>query len=305
MDLAKKAEIVDFGYDWLRLTWPIKSDELGEVRNVLLDYFEEAMERGENTKEKKLLQFTGIGTDKVKYVSSETHTMVDVSGSAANVIANKFVKKQITGKCTRLDTQITVDYHVREASFATRLRNRLAKSNVGDEKVARQNNAVFASCAGDTGLTIGHRSSTIYGRFYNAKDGGHKEYADGVWRAECEWKAERAVELWTAARNAASPDTLAAARTAGQFLAWGIDEPWMFHALPEKAPPIADVRSNDKTINWLHNQVMAACERLVREGRGEEVFRFASDVANLRLLIPSNSGRLESSKLIRDLRGEK
>lgn len=261
---------MEYGLDWLRLTWRHGDEELDTVGAVVYDRLEELVAADWPVREKRLMQFRGYGTDKLQWVSSETHTMMNASGAEAHQIGTKLIEHGCSGKCTRIDTQVTADYGERDLRFAARLRESLCKSGLSVGTGTRPPNAHFEGRGGDTGITIAARSSTVYGRAYHAATGGHAGYPVGAWRFETEWKGRRAKQFWDTARAGSVLGALAASRTSGQFMAWGIEENWMVETLPSRGEPLSDTRSIAKKLRWFDEQVIPAMWKLLEDGYEDE-----------------------------------
>lgn len=297
--------IVDFGIDWLRLTWRKDSDELPAVGETIYQRLVELHEQGDLTTEKKLLNFKGIGSDRLSWTSNETHVMVQATSGEANETGKRLIRAGVRGQCTRIDTQVTAQYGERGAQRAQKVLQSVNGASVSDKTRNIEKSALFANSYGDTGVTLGARASSIYARFYHAQTGGHTEYDAGVWRYEIEWKRNRAKQIWDAARISPNPDVLAASYTTGQFLALGIDEPFFRHVLPEKPEQLPYTRSSDKTLMWLENQVKPAIHNLIEAGRGEDVDRFLKDLENSFGELRGVNGRLASRELISQIERKK
>ncbi len=265
------------GLDWLTMTWPHKATDREKAAGAVFERLGELEISGWEIKDRKAMQFVGVGTEKLQWMRSDSHSMLRASGYEATETARRIVAANCAGNCTRIDAQITADYEERDPDFAHKFRQQLGARYLGDETRNRKKSAHFEDAGGDTGLTFGSRNSESYLRIYHAASGGHPELPETAIRFEYEFKAERAKQVWGMVNRAASIEVVAASVVTGQLLAAGIREPWFGDEIPEQLPAIADYRSIAKTLRWYETQVVPSIKQHVSGEHMETIRRLFLD----------------------------
>jgi hypothetical protein len=265
------------GCDWLTMTWPHKSTVVKRAGQTVFDRLAELEIEGWEMKERRAMQFHGYGSEKLQWLRNESHVMLRTSGYEANETAKRLIAENCSGKCTRIDLQVTADYGEREIHFASRMRESIFGTDVGHKTNRASKRTHFEGASGDTGITIGDRGSEKYFRIYHAASGGHPELPDGAIRFEGEYKADRAAQVWSMAKSASSLEVLAASITTGEMLLLGLKEPWFGDSVPVQLPAIADTRNIAKTLRWYETQVVPSLRQHVTGEHQEQIRRLFLD----------------------------
>jgi hypothetical protein len=285
------------GLDWLTMTWPHKATNREKAAGAVFERLGELEIGGWEIKDRKAMQFVGVGTDKLQWLRSDSHSMLRASGYEATETARRIIIATCAGNCTRLDAQVTADYEERDPDFAHKFRQQLGARYLGDEARNRKKSTHFEDSNGDTGLTFGSRNSESYLRIYHAASGGHPELPDTAIRFEYEFKAERAKQVWGMVERAASVEVCAASVVTGQLLAAGIKESWFGDEIPEQLPALADFRNIAKTLRWYETQVVPSLRRHVTGEHQETIRRLFLDALYPRELVVKRRTELKVPQL--------
>lgn len=199
------------------------------------------------------------------------------SGQEAKLTEEIARREKWDARCTRLDLQITADIGKTKNDYGSRVREAIEKSE-GDESSAKGFNLAFYKArGGDSGVTIGSRSSERYARFYNKTAEQRGRVGPGLWRFEVEFKGQQARLMYKMLMAAASGRWLALSVVKTTFELYGVDMSWVTTAKPFELPSSARENDDERRLRWLKSHVARTVAELKSRGH-EDAVRAALDL---------------------------
>lgn len=202
---------------------------------------------------------------------SDGHLLLIASGDESNQLAEEVIKCDVPTVPTRLDIQATARTAEPNPDYPAGLRNAILRAREAQGRKQRQIMAVFEHQAGFTGLSLGSRSSEIYGRIYDwhAKHAGHHSFR--LWRHELEYKGGAAKRLWQSYKAGNEPERVIVATMAERFDRWGIPAPWLPDMGRLSVMQERKVSDTEKRLKYLNDTVAPMLAKLVAEGKTVEI----------------------------------
>ncbi len=226
---SPKSRIQEYssGLDWLTLTAFSSDLQRREFRAFVRDLKRELVSRGEMGVEMKAGEYQGQNFNGIRLLTRprDNHDMIAASGEATPVFAALAVEKDLCGKCTRIDAQITARLEKPDPKFAQKIRDTIRKLEKAQGRTQQTPLATHEAAHGDEGIGIGNRKSAIYGRVYDWDLKHRKERNSVLWRLEAELKQEAAITGWSRYRESRNPGRLCAEMVATRFEKWGVKDP--------------------------------------------------------------------------------
>lgn len=267
--------LVSVGVDWFTLTSPEKWDGTAEDTRLLRDTYREHVLGGQAGMAVEARSWLGYSGHQFGSLFTGTRTLgsvVRVSGAPADVMARVYGWRG--WKCTRLDLQITVkgnrepDAVVREA---VGLALNAERTTAGRPPGVRH---IMSFGGGDT-LTVGARTSSVYGRCYNkeAESGREAQYL-GCVRYELELKNSVAERVWLRLMGETEWEATIAAIVRTKWREWGVDlgeveldvETGLLRHQPEET-------TLDSRLEWLTRTVRPVVEKIAAQGYRADALR--------------------------------
>jgi DNA relaxase NicK len=266
--MTARERFVSVGVDWVTAT---ATDDKA-VRHLAEQWqvwVQVAKQAGDLPKKDGRLGYRGFSVQRVFFGVRHDGCMVQASGFAADAWYN--IIHEAGAHVTRLDLQVTgvVNGNAQEISQSivlAALEGRSGKNGGRPRKVTR----IEGFGDGDT-VSVGSRSSNLFGRAYDKHAETPDEYPAGSWRFEVEYKQEHAQAALEALMNAENKTRTIEAMVRSFYEARGIVIPL---DLTGDAPVLhlgKVTTSDDKTLNWLAKHVRPSVQRLVQAGKKEQV----------------------------------
>lgn len=260
------AYVVEAACDWLTATAPGNSprDGLREVGYALL---EQQQGMGMEAKRASQQGYEGFRGDHMFLGWRPDSTMLTLSGwmSAHHWLSAKAVAAHIT----RMDIQATVAFSPARPGLSVEMYHAIADAPKRGPAVPKRT----LMQNGDGGQTcyIGSRTSDVFLRCYD-KGRQRNILPEGVlWRYEVQSKRLRAAAVASSLARSAGRGSECDYIVHGEFTARGAPVPWAScgtDRLPELPRRSAD---DERTLDWLRDQVAPAIARLTKHGHLREV----------------------------------
>ena len=266
-------EKYQIGLDWLTLSQPSEGELRRDFRAFSLDLLKRVRGVETQVSEKRVGCYRGQSVGAFSYVERgyDGHAMLIATGADAGTLAHEIKTHGIKAKPTRVDLAATVKLSEPCGDFAARRKREIRQHE--SEARAKQRRAVahFEASNADTGLTIGNRSSAIYGRIYDysAKHEPNTDFTK--WRYELEFKADAATRFWDAIAGELEPLGIYRAVMADRLARWGISTDWL---QTEERMGIVGTRPNSDTqkrLKYLEKVVVPMLSKLSEEGCDAEI----------------------------------
>jgi hypothetical protein len=214
------------GLDWLTassLTQDNASREFtGFMRYIL------AREHNQKADVKKLAfgEYSGqqVGGVQALFRARDGHQMLRFFGETTPWYASELMASGVPFKPTRIDGQITARFKEPREKYGRTCQNRVERHDKAQGKKTHTPIDAYTRMKGDSGITIGSRTSAVYTRIYDWQLKHQKETDQRIWRFEVELKEEAAMNFWHSYRASSEPDKLCAEMVATRLKKLGIDE---------------------------------------------------------------------------------
>lgn len=221
------ARLWDAGVDWLTMTFaPGHKDYVRALQNLQAEAAI-AADAGAPILPWTFDRYIGFKQGKLCFGEREDGLIVRVSGRRARDIVALFKEKNIDGKPTRIDFQVTGKTQGTTSDYLGAVSSKI-QSACGKEAGKRaKNTGTYTHRGCDCGMVIGSRSSQNYHRLYDKTLEQRGRVEPGLIRAESEYKGRKARETWNMVRSSASPYWLSVALVKGEFMNVGADFDWL------------------------------------------------------------------------------
>lgn len=269
-DAADRADFHAFGRDFM-------------ARN-----FEHVPERTE----KRIGAYSGECVSATSFVrrNHDGHEMLVATGEESNRLVEEVIIHNAAGKFTRIDSAVTARATRPYPNYPERVRAIVgnARRKAGLEQ--RQAMGLFDSKHGSTGVTVGSRSSAIYGRIYDwdAKHGDGAKFQ--LWRHEVEFKAEcaqRFVEGYAKEPNRALYCATVVKR---QMEKWLIPCQWLNSSDGPRLVGGKERTTNQKRLQYIEKVMCPMVLKLCQDGHTEELRALFDKYCLSELIAPAYSG---------------
>lgn len=268
-------EAQEFGasLDWLTLTAPKLKQDATAFHDFAMEHMKQEREITGHREKHHIKNYAGFRCGDTSLVcrALDEHEMLVATGEVANRLAEEVIRHGITAKCTRIDLQVTARTERPDWTYPERLREHLHRVREAEGAARRKKVALFDSHLGNTGCTIGSRSSSRYVRVYDW-DAKHGSGPSGVlWRHEAEFKGDAATACFKGYRD--NPDR--AAFTAGvvkrTLSSMRVQTPWMDDVEAVSVVVGRKQTTAEKRLRYLDTVVFPMMAELLKNGQKAEV----------------------------------
>jgi hypothetical protein len=289
------SEIETAGCDWLSMSWPVSDERINHIKATFSKRLNDLQKTGHTAKERKVMQYQGVGTEKLFFGRDDTHYFCMASSYEATETASEIIAARIGGQASRVDLQATASYPTRAPDYFETLGHRIRQSVQKSAGRKSQKGAHYFDAARDTGLSLGARGSDRSARIYSAREGGHPESSENAVRFEWQYRQERARLAWQMMADAPDLCQFAANVVKSEALNMGIVEPWMLYTGEIKMPAIKAERSIDKRFKWYQEQAFPSFAKTIEEGYGVRLLEELKAVVDAALINSQQAAGLELS----------
>lgn len=268
-------EVQEFGasLDWLTLTAPKLKQDAAAFHAFAVEHMKQEREITGEREKHRIRNYAGIKCGKTALVCREVddHEMLVAEGEVANRLAEEVIRHGITAKCTRIDLQVTARAGTADFTYPERLREHLLRAREEEGKLRRKKVTLFDSHLGNSGCTIGSRSSTRYVRIYDW-DAKHGEGARGeLWRHEAEFKDDAARACFEGYRNQPDRRAFAAGVVKRTLNSMRVQTPWMDDLDAVSVVVGRKQTTAEKRLKYLDTVVFPMMAELLKNGNQQEV----------------------------------
>lgn len=272
--LPEDAELMDWGVDWLTLSWPGRSAErapsFDQLRSMY-DTFVLRGELGERDKEENQGGYVGRRYGALWLGERKGDVLVRVSSWPARVFRDLLEAYQ--PKVTRIDVQATL----RVMGSVDDVVSRAARSSVKGraESIGRPWKVHHINGFGDGDTAnLGGRSSELYCRVYNkgAESPEQPEYMNCV-RFEAECKGDLAQHVWSELKGAGEASGYVMVMLAELFRRRGVPDLGRFTGGERPLWDLPKMQTDtEKQLAWLERNVSGTVRKLMLDGWGAWVY---------------------------------
>lgn len=258
--------IHDAGLDWLTMTFdksePNHEKYVSELQNLLVYLGLQGFDQ----KRAAWQGYAGMQSGKIFLGFREDGAVLRASGNHAK-IAEQFIRERnIEGKPTRCDFQITRDTGTASADFGARVREEVESFTRTNARAARRSLACYKNLGRDSGLAIGSRSSQRYARIYNKTLEQRGRIAPNLWRYEVEFKGGQARQIWNMNRAATRSYWLAQSIVKTEFEQYGCDMEFVTNGEKYERASTYEATSVERKLNWFRSHVRSSVRELIEAG---------------------------------------
>lgn len=270
-NLKTYGKLIDAGFDWLTFTSTPRRDEFSDFKRTSLEFVEMLHNSGVKAEQRNIQGYEGYKAGET-FVGTRADSAIWRTSGGQSRHAAAFARfAGLEPRCTRADLQQTIETANGETTRLQAILRECRRANIRDSKTERQKHAEFYDAGDIIGLTIGGRASTTYLRAYRADIRHPARFLSPSIRFECEWKGDRAAQIWERYSCATNDVTLSCSYVASAFLEKGITEPIQAGFEPVRLPPIGRKGSDEKAVHWIKGTVCKTIARLVKAGYGDEL----------------------------------
>lgn len=272
-------EKYECGLDWATFSSQRKAEDEEEFAAFGYDYLERFRQQGHERKNAHIRDYVGVRVSNTWFVKrpSDGHMLLVASGPESKGLAEEVIYHDIATVPTRLDIAATAKCRNPAPDYPNGIRENIKRVRSCEGKKQRQIMAVFEHKNGATGLTLGSRTSEVYGRVYDweAKHCGSAQFR--LWRHEIEYKAGAARRLWQSYKNVQKPEDVIIPTMAARLEKWAIPCPW----LPDKGRldivGTKEKTTDEKRLEHLEKVVVPFLKGLCDRGYEIDVARILRD----------------------------
>jgi Replication initiation factor len=258
--------LVSAGIDWLTATAPPKDAGALLLKSARLIGLER-QRTGFRVKAAQAGGYRGWRCEGLFAGWRADSVMVVLSGSVAH--DHGWYVAGVAPRVTRLDTEVTISGwpEGRDLAQVGKRQARAYRPKMGRPPKWR------CLQTGDSGATLylGSRTSTVYARLYDksAEEGG--KHLAGKWRYEVEYKAKTAEAALTALDGC--PDRMVGliGSVHSFFQSRGVVPVFKVPSGPVVTTPAREESDAERSLRWLREHVRRTVDRLVVQGRTEDV----------------------------------
>lgn len=261
----------DAGLDWLTMTWKNDVANFNQCKDGLENFGQELNAARFESKRANWQGYSGWQFGKIFLGERPDGLCLRASGGEAKLAEAAIRQRQIAGRATRCDLQITAKDTANAPNYGQRVFRAYQKSARRNESNSKANLAVYQSHGNNCGFVIGSRSSSRYHRFYNKTLEQRGNVEAGLWRYEVEFKGEQARYAWSMIEAATRSYWLAQSVVKSEFEAKGI--PMKFVETGAKYERKSDYSpsSVEKSLNWFREYVRPSVIKLIEAGYKDAV----------------------------------
>lgn len=192
--------VSEFGVrlDWATFSAPIDEEEAYDFAQFAEYYMAQEKALFEVVDKQRLGAYNGIRIGDTSYVKRayDGHEMLIASGTQSNHLTEEVIRYGIKTRATRLDVRATARTKEAAPRYPERLRGHILRVREKKGKEFIKKMALFDGGCGNTGVTIGSRTSESYGRIYD-DEAKHGACATAlVWAHEAEFKGDTSQGLF-------------------------------------------------------------------------------------------------------------
>jgi len=199
--------------------------------------------------------YIGEKQGKLAYGEREDGMIVRVSGERARHVAALIKEKNIAGKTTRIDFQVTGKTQDATENYLSKVQSRVL-STVGSAAGRRaKNTSTYKNRGRDCGMVIGSRSSENYHRIYDKSLEQRNRIEPNLVRFENEVKGKRARVAWNMYQAAAQPYYLSCSIVKAEFELLGVNMDWLASGERNEFPSSYEASDLQKKMNWFESHV--------------------------------------------------
>lgn len=206
--------------------------------------------------------YYGYSLPGLKHGTRRDGSIVVASGPEANAIA--WLLPVDSMRCSRIDLALTFWLDKDMPHLAKKYALEAHQSRAQAKSGANRRITLYDGFGAGDSLYIGSRSSDQMGRFYDkARESGQSEYKN-AWRAEVEFKDERATKVWRSLARLSERERSITTTVANWWRDRGVHLPGPLPAgvQADSRLPTA-TRDDERQIAWLRDQVQPTVKRLV------------------------------------------
>lgn len=264
-------DLWDAGVDWLTMTWQ-KTDENFDAAKDSLENFGQVL--NQNNFESKFTSwqgYTGWQFGKIFLGQRPDGIILRASGGEAKIAEAEIRKRNIAGKVTRIDYQVTAKDRQAQADYGSRVREEIESAARESRAAARRAFACYKNFGHDSGFVIGSRSSERFARFYNKTLEQRGNVEPGLWRYEIEYKGKQARYVWRMTQAASRSYWLAQSIVKTEFEGFGANMEFCVNGAKFEKPSSYQPSSVEKKLKWLETHVSKSVKELIDAGYREAV----------------------------------
>ena len=262
------AKSVYTGIDYLRLTHTDHSPYAAWAATLLPEWLADE-QAGKKPQWRWLLGYYGRATDHSFLGKSDAGTMVQLSGALA--WERWYDVGNHSKKCTRIDLQVTWPIEGNPGEY---IREQYEVGKLAPHTRGKPPELTLTDTPnGAKMLTVGRRSSELYGRMYDKfKESHMPEYKSCVrWEIEC--KADTANDLNAYMRANRFEPGVTRAVVKEYWSKRGMTPFWDTYESYDSKPPMKRVKSDATKLAWLATQVRPTLRKLYKTGHEADAIR--------------------------------
>lgn len=267
--------VEEFGVclDWATFSAPSEHDEAAHFHAFATDYMRREKERWQHTAEKRIGAYVGIQVGDTSHVRRpyDGHEMIVATGYESNRLAEEVIIHGVNAKPTRIDVRATARATKAQPRYPEGVRAVILRLRAEKGKELNKKMALFDGGCGNTGLTVGSRTSESYGRIYDheAKHGARATAL--IWAHEVEFKGDTAKGFFNAYREADERPKYLAGVMRRRLEAWGVPCAWL-----AEHDKISIMRGSQQTTDegrlaYLDKVVFPLIVKLMENGHSDEI----------------------------------
>lgn len=275
MESEQFLEVQEFGasLDWATLTSPMAPDEAREFHSYARDYMQREQARWAQVKEAKLGAYVGIKVGDTAWVKrkADGHEMLIASGDVANRLVEDVIAHGVNARPTRIDCQATARCSRPAWYYPETCRAVIHATGLESGRKRRKKISLFDSDRGNTGLTIGARSSQSYLRIYDW-DAKHGDRANAtLWRHEAEFKADKARAFLEGYRNSQNRAPYCAGVMKATLASVDVPCSWLSDVEAVQVVVGRKITTDEKRLFYIRKVVAPMLQTLVASGYGRQL----------------------------------
>ncbi len=265
------------GLDWLTAS-SISSDKRARKFAAFARYILNR-ERDEKTEAKKLSfgDYQGIAVPGIQYVKrrSDGHEMLRFMGESTAFYAAELIANEVPFNTTRIDGAITARFIESSAVYGRLIRDRVEANDARLKKKRHTPLDCYKRMHGDSGVTIGARTSDVYSRIYDWELKHKTETTQSLWRYEVELKGVAAIDFWSHYQQSLERPKLCAEMVTTRLKKHGISETGLDNLAPCPISGTKAATDDEKKIEHFRKSVIPFISKMAERGNAVAMCQLA------------------------------
>jgi hypothetical protein len=267
----------DSGLDWLTAS-SISSDKRARKFNAFARYILNR-ERDEKTEAKKFGfgQYQGIAVPGIQYAKrpSDGHEMLRFMGESTAFYAAELIANDVPFNTTRVDAAITARFIHPSAVYGRLIRDRVEENDARQQKKRHTPLDCYKRMKGDSGVTIGSRTSDVYSRIYDWELKHKTETTQSLWRYEVELKGVAAIEFWHRYQQSLERPKLCAEMVTTRLKKYGVSETGLDNLAPCPISGTKPATDDEKKLEHFRKSLIPFISKLAERGNRAAMCKLA------------------------------